>query len=109
MPTLTLHDREITPAHVSGTITVGALALKFRYEMESEGAGAKLMLTLPDGLQASIVPLGGSAGMKIADSGGDAARVIEITAPTGTGDVPRVRATFSQGSASHIVVFQFPA
>ncbi len=109
-PTLSKHPFQITPGHRRGTITAGTFSIAFRYEM-AEGAGeATLVLEIPDGAEASFAPLGEmpEGGLRIDDPGGSRARTVRISASTEAEGVPRIQARFSQGAATHIVLFQLP-
>lgn len=109
-PTTTMHSFEITPAFAKGVINAGPFSISFRYVV-NEGTGeTTLLLSIPDGVQAAFTPIGdvGRDAYKVDDSGGDKARVVKIVVPTETGEIPRMRVTFSNGTASYMVNFQFP-
>ncbi len=108
-PTVSMHSFQITPAHRRGTIHAGAFSIAFRYEV-AEGTGeGTLILAVPDGVEASFAGLGEeAAGLRIDDPGGSRARTVKISAAPEVAGIPRVRARFSQGPATHVVTFQLP-
>jgi hypothetical protein len=109
-PTVSMHPHEITPAHARGTINAGPFSISYRYEVGGEGEGASLILELPDGIEASFVPLGdvSEGGIRVEDPGGSKARTVRIEVAGGGEGAPRVRARFSKDLATHVVIFQFP-
>lgn len=110
VPTTTMHSFAITPAFSKGEINAGPFSISFRYVV-TEGTGeTTLLLGIPDGVQAAFTPIGsiGRDAYKVDDPGGDKARTVKIVVPTETGEIPRLRVTFSNGTASYIVNFQFP-
>lgn len=108
VPTIASHGQEITPAHKRGTINAGSFSVEFIYDVSE--TDATLALHVPDGVEASFGAMGGmpEGGFKINDPGGAKARTIRIVMPLGSESVPRMRAMFSQQSATYIVIFQFP-
>lgn len=110
VPTTTMHSFDITPAFGQGVINAGPFSISFRYEV-TEGSGeTTLLLSIPDGVQAAFRSLGdiGLDAYRVDDPGGDTARTVKIVVPTETGGIPRLGVTFSNGTASYIVNFQFP-
>lgn len=109
VPTITKHPGEITPALGRGSLQVGAATVSFRYDAGKQGEQVTLVLDVPKGVEAALTPMTHEGDMEIDDPGGGGARKIRITATSGTGSVPRVRAQLSEGSTTLIAVFQFTA
>lgn len=110
-PSFTEHKEEIGPAPPSGTISGPGFTIKYGYSVVSAAKSASLSLALPEGVGVTAAPLGGVAvgDMAVRGAGGVKARTVRMVIGTGDKGVPRVRATFTKGSASLMVVFQFPA
>jgi hypothetical protein len=103
------HPREISPALKRGVINAGPFSIAFFYDVTEGGEVSTLVLHVPDEVGAAFSPLGGAskAGYRISDPGGTKARSVLITMGMGAAKMPKMRALFTQGAFTYVVIFQF--
>jgi hypothetical protein len=109
-PSIAEHKEEIGPAPISGTVSGPGFAVKYTYSVVKAAKSAALALTVPEGVGVSVSPLAGVADrdMNVQGSGGVKARTVTIAVSATAKETPRVRVNLTKGSASYIVIFQFP-
>jgi hypothetical protein len=103
----THHDREITPAMMTGIISAaGHFTIAFSYTL---GDSVVLTLHIPAGVTLTPVPLTelSPGEYRIQDSGGAAARTVAISVSSKVKVLPKLQIVFAKGGVSHTVVFQF--
>lgn len=109
-PSATRHPDEITPVPAQGTITGAGVSIAYHYTMAAGAGFATLTLQVPEGVAVVASPLTYIAeGMyRLQNAEGMRARAVVLSVSKDLRAQPKVQVTFTRGSASHIVVFQFP-
>jgi len=111
-PSLVVHPVEITPVPPQGAVTGAGFSVQYLYEVRRAGAEISLLLRVPAGVSVAVRPLTElreGSDYRVEDSGGSGARVVTVAVMPRGPIGGRLEVTFSRGSASHRILFQFPA
>jgi hypothetical protein len=110
-PTLTRHPDEITPVPAAGTIAGAGVSIAYLYTTAAGALFVTLTLRVPEGVAVVATPLtnlreGDTYRMQNAE--GTRTRAVVLSVNKELKMQPKIQVTFSRGSASHVVIFQFP-
>lgn len=110
-PTIRRHPGQISPLPPEGTVAGGGFAIPYAYSVVKEGDFVPLVLQLPEGVSVVVTPVTGlkeGTDYRVQNAGGSKARPMVVSVSRHMKGVPKLQLTLSRGSASYIVVFQFP-
>lgn len=110
-PTITKHPDEISPVPVQGTISGAGVSVAYHYTMAAGALFAALTLGVQEGVAVVASPLTNlreGDTCRVQNAEGTRARAVVISVDKNLRMQPKVQVTFTRGSASHVVIFQFP-
>ncbi len=110
-PSVQKHADEITPAPVQGTVSGGGFTIAYLYNLTKESSQVPLTLQIPEGVSVVATPLTDMAegsDYRVQNAGGSKSRAVVVTVSKHVKGIAKIQLTFTRGSASYIVVFQFP-
>lgn len=111
-PSITRQEDEITPAPARGTISGAGVTIAYLYSAAQGALVTSITLQVPDGVSVTITPLTNlkeGDTYRVQNAGGSRSRAVVVSVDKNLRVMPKVQATFTRGSASHIVIFQFPS
>lgn len=101
-PKLSVHPTTIKAAQGRGVISLGSDSVHFEFLVDDSAEEVSLLLHVGAGISVAVVKIGSET--SVADAGGDKARTVRITAPSGEPSAAKV--TFSAGAIVHVVHFE---
>lgn len=110
-PSVQKHADEITPAPVQGTVSGGGFTIAYLYNLSRESSHIPLTLQITEGVSVVATPLTDMAegsDYRVQNAGGSKATAVVVTVGKHVKAIAKIQLTFTRGSASYIVVFQFP-
>jgi Domain of unknown function (DUF4157) len=110
-PTITRHPDEITPVPAQGTIAGAGASIAYLYTTAAGALFVTLTLRVPEGVAVVVSPLTNlreGETYRVQNAEGTRARAVVISVDKSLRVQPKVQMTFTRGSASHVVIFQFP-
>jgi hypothetical protein len=108
-PTIARHSQEIAPQPLTGTIAGGGFSIPYAYTILPAPGFSTLVLQVPEGMSAVVTPLTVEGpDYRVQNAEGNRPRAVVISVNASLVTLPRFQLTFTRGSASYIVLFQFP-
>jgi hypothetical protein len=108
-PTIARHAQEIAPHPLSGTVSGGGFSVPYSYTIVPAPSFSALVLQVPEGVSVVVTPLSvESPDHRVQNAEGNRPRAVVVSANSALTVLPRQQVTFTRGSSSYIVVFQFP-
>jgi hypothetical protein len=109
-PSIQRHGEEIAPQPASGTVAGAGLTIPYLYSSVPGPGSASLVLQLSEGMAAVATALTMEpAELRVQNADGTRARALVLSVPgQARASAPRVQVTFTRGSSSLVVLFQFP-
>jgi hypothetical protein len=107
-PTIERHAQEIAPQPLSGTVSGGGFSIPYSYTVVPAPGFSALVLQVTEGTSVVVTPLTvESPDYRVQNAGGNRPRAVVVSANAALAVLPRLQVTFTRGSSSFIVVFQF--
>jgi len=111
VPTIQRHPEEIAPTPPQGTVSGGGFSIPYVYSSVQGGVYVPLVLQLPEGVSMIVTPLTDlreGTDYREQNAAGSKARAVVISVSSQLKQLPKAQVTFTRGSSSYLVVFQFP-
>jgi hypothetical protein len=108
-PTIARHSQEIAPQPLTGTIAGAGFSIPYAYTIVPAPGFSTLVLQVPEGMSVVVTPLTVEApDYRVQNAEGNRPRAVVVSVNSALVTLPRFQLTFTRGSASYIVLFQFP-